>query len=281
MNDPIRSAEITTSGLDGPTDDHLLRMELTIEVAAPPAVVWDAIATGPGMSMWFLESDVDEREGGRVTFHMGPEMASEGEITAWEPGERLVYAEPDWVQLTGHENSGQQPMVSEFLIEATSGGTSVLRVVTSAYGTGAEWEREFFVDMVANWAPSFDTLARYVARHAGEPGVRLGADLQVHGHPDQFWPQVVELLGSPSIGDPVRLGGATGALERFHDEPNVKELLVRFDAPVPGYGVMGAFDIGGSGIVTLSGSVFGTDAQQHAEAIQEDWRACLAPLTAG
>lgn len=281
MNQTIRSAEITTSGLDGPTADNLLKMELTIEVAASPAVLWEAIATGPGMSMWFLETDVEERAGGQVVFHMGPDMSSDGEVTAWEPAERLVYAEPDWVQLTGHENSGQQPLVSEFLIEATSGGTSILRVVSSAYGTGAEWEREWFADMVVNWAPSFDTLARYVARHAGQPGVRLGADLTVDGHPDQFWPRAVELLGSPSLGDEVRFGAAVGVLERFHDAPNIKELLVRFDAPAPGFGVMGAYDLGGTGMVTLSGSIFGTEAAQHARGIEQDWRASLAALSQG
>lgn len=281
MTEPIRSAQITTSGLDGPTDDHLLQMELTIELPAPPAVVWEAIATGPGLSMWFLETDLEERAGGHVAFHMGPDMASEGEVTAWDPSERLEYAEPDWVQLTGRENSGQQPLVSEFLIEATSGGTSILRVVSSAYGTGAEWEREWFADMVAHWAPSFDTLARYVARHAGQPGARLGADLPADGSPEQLWSRLLELLGSPRVGDQVRFGGAIGELERFHDGSSVKELLVRFDAPAPGFGVMGAYDMGGSAVVTLGGSVFGTDAQQHAEAIQAAWLTSMAPLTAG
>ena len=281
MTDPIRPAEVTTSGLDGPTEDHLLQMELTIELPAPPAVVWEAIATGPGLSLWFLETDLEERAGGHVAFHMGPEMASEGEVTAWEPGARLEYAEPDWVALASRENSGQTPLVSEFLIEATSGGTSILRVVSSAYGTGAEWEREWFADMVANWAPSFDTLARYVARHAGLPGVRVAADLHVDGHPDQLWPQVVALFGTPAIGDEVRIGAASGVLERLHDEPNVKELLVRFDAPAPGFGVMGAYEIGGSAVVTLGGSVFGDDAQQHAEALQADWLARVGSLTAG
>jgi hypothetical protein len=35
----------------------------------------------------------------------------------------------------------------------------VIRVVTSAYGSGADWENEFFAEMVAGWAAMLDNLA--------------------------------------------------------------------------------------------------------------------------
>lgn len=274
-------ATVTMTGLDAPREDHLMRMELVVEVAAPPEVVWQAIATGPGLSMWFLETELEERVGGHVAFHMGPEMASEGEVTAWEPGTRLEYAEPGWCDLAGRENTGQQPLVSEFLIEATSGGTSILRVVSSAYGTGAEWEREWFADMVANWAPSFDTFARYVARHAGEPGARLDAQLPIEGGAHEGWTSVIELLGSPSVGDLVRFGDVEGTLERLTNEHNVKDLLVSFDGAVRGFGVMAAYEIGdGVGIITLGGSLFGAEADQQVEQLQEAWSSTLAPIAA-
>lgn len=284
MSDPIPpiAADVTTTGVDAPTPDHLMRMELAIAVDAPPEVVWTAIATGPGLSMWFLESEIEERVGGRVVFHMGPEMSSEGEVTAWEPPARMAYAEPDWVELAGRENSGQQPLVSEFLIEAASGGTSILRVVSSAYGTGADWEREWFADMVANWAPSFDTFARYVARHAGQPGARVSADIAATSDAPTLWRRAIELLGASSVGDEVRLGAATGAVERYTEEPNVRELLIRVDAPSPGFGVMGAHDIGdGATVLFFSGAVFGPDAQQHSEALGDGWRSTVAALAEG
>lgn len=278
-HDPIPPAEVALSGVDGPTEDHLMRMDLTIEVAAAPEVVWEAIATGPGLGMWFLETELEGRVGGHVAFHMGPEMASEGEVTAWEPGRRLEYSEPDWVQLAGRENSGQQPLISEFVIEATSGGTSVLRVVSSAYGTGAEWEREWFADMAANWAPSFDRLARYVARHAGVPGVRLAADVTIPGDAHRRWPQIIEAMGSPTLGAAIRLGDATGIVERTIDEPNVKELLLRFDEPVAGFAAVAAHDIGDdTAVAVFWGALFGDGATSQARALEDGWRASLAPL---
>lgn len=284
MSDPTSTAtaEVTTTGLDEPAVDHLMRMELAIAVDAPPDVVWTAIATGSGLSMWFLESEVEERVGGRVVFHMGPEMSSEGEVTAWEPPARMAYAEPDWVELAGRENTGQQPLVSEFLIEAASGGTSILRVVSSAYGTGADWEREWFADMVANWAPSFDTFARYVARHAGQPGARVSADIGAVGDAPSLWHRAIDLLGASSVGADVRIGEASGTVERYTDEPNVRELLIRVDAPAPGFGVMGAHDLGeGAAVLFLGGALFGPDAERHGAALQDSWRATFAPLADG
>jgi hypothetical protein len=58
------------------------------------------------------------------------------------------------------------PIATEFLVEATSGGSCVVRIVTSAYGTGAEWENEFFAEMVASTVPIWDGLGARFARQA-------------------------------------------------------------------------------------------------------------------
>ena len=53
------------------------------------------------------------------------------------------------------------PIATEFLIESASGGSCVIRVVTSAYGSGADWENEFFAEMVAGWGEILDNLATH------------------------------------------------------------------------------------------------------------------------
>ena len=52
-----------------------------------------------------------------------------------------------------HDLSSVTPIATEFLIESASGGSCVIRVVTSAYGSGADWENEFFAEMVAGVIP--------------------------------------------------------------------------------------------------------------------------------
>jgi hypothetical protein len=53
------------------------------------------------------------------------------------------------------------PIATEFLIEAASGGSCVVRIVTSSYGSGADWENEFFTEMVASTIPIWDKLAAH------------------------------------------------------------------------------------------------------------------------
>ena len=37
-----------------------------VEVPGTPEEVWDAVATGPGVSSWFYPTDIDGQEGGEV-----------------------------------------------------------------------------------------------------------------------------------------------------------------------------------------------------------------------
>src|SRR5687768_18352869 len=102
------------------TPDVPLRFEFSVEVPGPPEQVWDAIATANGISAWMMQTELEEREVGKVVFHMGPEQ-SEGTVTGWDPPRRLVYEEPHWAGLAGQDERTVTPLVTEFLVEATSG----------------------------------------------------------------------------------------------------------------------------------------------------------------
>ena len=54
------------------------RMELEIEVPGTPEEVWEAIATGPGITSWLHPTEVEEREGGELSFDMGGDMQFTG-----------------------------------------------------------------------------------------------------------------------------------------------------------------------------------------------------------
>src|SRR6185312_1607891 len=57
-----------------------------IEVPGTPEQVWQAIATGQGITAWFVPTQVQERSGGTIEHDFGPGMGSAiGEVTAWEP----------------------------------------------------------------------------------------------------------------------------------------------------------------------------------------------------
>jgi len=145
------------------------RMERTYEVAATPEQVWDAIATADGISAWMVPTRLDPRVGGEVSFDLG-DFVSTGVVTDYTPNRRFALEEP-WPAVEGmptahHDLSSVTPIATEFLIEAASGGSCVIRVVTSAYGSGADWENEFFTEMEVDWAAMLDNLATHL--NAGE-----------------------------------------------------------------------------------------------------------------
>ena len=144
------------------------RMERTYEVAATPEEVWDAIASAEGISAWMVPTELDPQVGGAVSFDVG--FWSHGIVTDYTPPTRFAYAEP-W-PVAGHmptadnDLSSLTPIATEFLVESASGGSCVIRVVMSAYGSGADWENEFFDDMIEGVIPLLDNLATYLDKAA-------------------------------------------------------------------------------------------------------------------
>lgn len=140
------------------------RMERSYEVAATPEQVWDAIATADGVSAWMVPTELDPQVGGAVSFDVG--FWSRGIITDYTPTTRFAYAEPwptaDHMVTADLDLSSLTPIATEFLVEAASGGSCVIRVVSSAYGSGAEWENEFFAEMVEGWIELLDKLAKHL-----------------------------------------------------------------------------------------------------------------------
>lgn len=153
------------------------RMERTFEVAATPEEVWDLIATATGISRWMVPTRLEPKVGGEVSFDLGG-FWSTGVVTDYTPSRRFAYEEPwpitdpiaadmaEWFDTTGvaldqvyRDLPSVSPIATEFLIESESSGSCVLRVVSSSYGSGADWEHEFFAEMVAGWGDLLDNLA--------------------------------------------------------------------------------------------------------------------------
>lgn len=170
--------------MTGPSEPVEHRMERTYQVAAAPEQVWAAIATADGLSAWMVPTLLDQRVGGEVTFDFG-DLTSTGVVTGYEPNERFAYEEPwpissdapipsgmvEWFETMGIPLSDVRrdlpsitPLATEFLVESVSGGSCVIRVVSSGYGTGSDWENEFFSEMVAGWAAMLDNLVAHLER---------------------------------------------------------------------------------------------------------------------
>jgi uncharacterized protein YndB with AHSA1/START domain len=257
-------------------------MELTFELPGTAEQVWDAIATANGISSWFVRTDLEEHEGGRIVTHMGPDAESPGTVTAWEPPHRFQYEEPDWADLTGHEGA-VTPMVTEFLVEAKSGGTCVLRVVSSAFGTGADWEREFFEEMEKGWRPFFDRLRLVLTHFPGQRVTLLEAQVTANGDPQSMVSAMRADLGIGDAGSQVDARGLSGVVEDLADDL----VMLRVSEPVPGFLALYSYSMAGPAspmaegtcVVAVQGQLFSDAARDFVQREQPAWQAWLEELT--
>ena len=171
------------------------RLEKTVELDATPEQVWEAIATGPGISAWFVPHTVEPREGGAISADFGGGFAGTGHIDAWEPGRRLAYGSQD-----------QGTHAYEFLVEARDGGGAVLRFAQTGF-SGDDWEAEYD-SFDAGWSLFFLNLRSYLEHFAGQPVHNALAMSWTAGGATEIWPVLhreLGLSGHPAVGDEVTL----------------------------------------------------------------------------
>src|SRR5215813_7482620 len=112
-------------------------VQIEVEVPGTPEEVWQAIATGPGISSWFVPAEFEERAGKPVAVKvtMGPGMESRSPVTAWEPPRKWVSQSDGWVP-------GSPPLAHEWSVEARSGGTCIVRIVQSLFASTDDWDNQ-------------------------------------------------------------------------------------------------------------------------------------------
>ena len=184
-----------------------------------------------------MPTELDECEGGTVVFHMGPD-SSKGIVTGWDPPRRIVYEE-DWATLMGQDPTTVTPLVSEFLVEATSGGSCVLRVVTSAFGSGRSGN--------ASSSPTCRSVGRRCSTppplpHAfpGATAAVLEAATDVSGTPAAALSSLRRSIGVDHVGQTVEVRDTIGQVEKIGEQ----NLLVRVNEPVPGMLSLATFQTG-------------------------------------
>ncbi|MFI6600900.1 SRPBCC domain-containing protein [Nonomuraea sp. NPDC050536] len=149
-----------------------------------PEQAWQAIATGPGIDSWFMgRTDID----GEVvrTVFGGMELTST--VTAAEPLKRFAHAEP-----TGQDG---RMLAYEFLVEARGQGSTLVRMVTSGFLPGDDWEDEFEA-MTNGLGLFFATLVEYLTHFAG----RTALPVTEFGPQVSDWGRAWQVLRS-EVGD--------------------------------------------------------------------------------
>jgi uncharacterized protein YndB with AHSA1/START domain len=255
-------------------------VELELECPGTPEDVWQAIATGAGISSWFVPTDVEPRLGGAVAFHLGDGMESLGQITAWEPPRRFTYEEPDWAP-------NAPPLASEFTIEPRAGGTCVIRLVHSLFTSTEDWDDQL-ESIESGWPPFFDVLRMYLGHFAGQPSSVIRLAGKAAGSEEEAWNVLRNTFGlnGASPGQPWRMaitdaGPLAGVVLRI-GRGTLREMLVKLEEPASGAAIFGVYTWGTQVMLSISLYLYGPLAARIVARDEPRWREWLqhTPLVA-
>lgn len=248
-------------------------VQVEAEVPGTPEEVWQAIATGPGISSWFVPTRSDERAGGQVVCNFGPGMDVPATITSWDAPRRYV--------TEGTMGPPDSPKVAtEWIVEARAGGKCVVRVVHSLFASNDDWDNQLD-GLEQGWPAYFRILRMYLARFKGMPcsamqfvgfateseasaWEKLGGELGLLKVAEgQTWSMPAAAKGLP------RMSGVVDSLGRGMHANNV---LLRIDSPAPGTAYIGAFSCGGMVQVYVAVFFYGPSAKAAVAREQASWQ---------
>lgn len=249
-------------------------VQFEIEVPGTPEEVWQAIATGPGISCWFVPAEFEETDGKpvAVTLDFGGGMTSRSVVTAWNPPHSFAREGDGWVP-------GSPPIATEFIVEAREGGTCVFRVVQSLFSTTDDWDAEL-TGAEEGWPGIGRILRLYLTHFRGQRGAIVQVMAPVAGTAADAWAKLLLSLGGGAARPGERWLGAGdappigGVVEGIDSHP--PGLLLRIDQPGPGLATLYTIEFGETVMAAVSLYLYGDDSADLAARETSRWRAWFA-----
>lgn len=248
-------------------------VQVEVEVPGTPEEVWRAIATGAGISSWFVPTRSEERQGGEIVSNFGPGMDMTAAITAWEPPRRFA-AEATMGP------PGSPTIATEWTVEARAGGTCVVRVVHSLFASTDDWDNQLD-GLEQGWPPIFRILRRYLEAFKGTACsamqfVSISSDSET-----KTWEKMGGELGlfNVAAGEkwsaPEGFPRMSGVVDSRGQGMHSNTVLLRLDAPAPGTAYIGAFPCGAMAQVYIAIYLYGANAKAAVGRDEPTWQAWI------
>jgi hypothetical protein len=161
---------------------------------------------------------------------LGRESAT---VTTWDPPHRVVFRGPD-----GERGPG---LAYEWLVEASGGGSCVVRLVNSGFGSGEEWDADYD-GMSTGWTIFLENLRLHLTHFRGRQARPVIPTAMTPGPGDAAWATLCTALGvSPRLaaGDRFVTAGdgvprLAGRVEGAASAPAVRTYHLLLEEPAPG-----------------------------------------------
>jgi uncharacterized protein YndB with AHSA1/START domain len=233
------------------------RRSIQIELALPgtPEEVWQAIATGPGISAWLMPAEFEEREGTPVALKLtfGPGVEPRSAITSWDPPRMYATEADGWIP-------GSPPIASEWHVEAQAGGQCTLRIVQSLFASTDDWDHQLEA-AETGLAAFLYTLQLYLTHFRGLRSTMMKWMVPVAGTEAEAWAMLTAALGIQGVAvaqrwtAPATVPALSGMVEYLSEAPY--DLLLRVEQPAPAIAAFGAVNMGGPSMIGLNLYLYG------------------------
>jgi uncharacterized protein YndB with AHSA1/START domain len=250
------------------------RRSVQVEVEVPGTVeeVWRAIATGAGISSWFVPAKFEERDGKPVaiTLNFGAGMDSRSEITKWDPPRVFAAQGEGW--------GGAPPIADEWSVEAIGGGKCIVRIVHSLFASTDDWDNQL-EGTESGWPAFFRILKLYLTHFRGHRSAIMQWLAPAAGTEADAWDALTTSLGlkGASAGQrftaPSNVPPLSGAVEHVSQSPY--NALLRLEQPGPGAAALGVVSFGGATMVTLSFYMYGDHSEATVAHETPRWQAWI------
>jgi len=249
-------------------------VQVEFEVPGTPEEVWQAIATGPGISSWFVPAELEEREGKPVAMmlNFGPGMEPRSTLTAWDPPRMFTAQGESW--------GGAPPIATEWSVEARAGGVCTVRIVHSLFASTDDWDDQL-EGAKFGLSGFLRTLRLYLAHFRGEPSEITQFVAPVEGSEADAWEALTAVLGLKDLSvdqrwtAPTGVPALSGVVEYVTEDPY--DALLRLDKPGPGIAALGTFSFPGGGptMVAMNFYLYGDQATETVARETPLWQAWL------
>ena len=255
-------------------------IQVEVEVPGTPEEVWQAIATGPGISSWFVPTEMEPGPDGKpakMKMQFGPGMDSVATITAYDAPHRLA-AEDSW-------GPGSPVIATEWTVEARSGGTCLVRVVHSLFADTDDWDDQL-EGVEGGWPGFFRILKRYLASFRGQRSASMQALGMGGDSVAAIWSA---LLGELDLSDAregqrvkasvngASFSGVVSEVIPVHRAAKHEQagLQVHLEAPAPGVLALGAHNCAGAPMAMINFYLYGGDADAVVRRDADKWQAWM------
>ena len=134
------------------------RIERAIVIDAPIDAVWKALTDATELTRWFpLHASVTPGAGGVIRLRWDEDYDADSAIEIWEPDRHLRIGFPHHPPVL---------LATDYHLENARGRT-ILRVVTSGFGKGADWD-DWYAGVGAGWDFELRGLKHYLEHHRGK-----------------------------------------------------------------------------------------------------------------